>query len=105
SKALATIRRDLSVPLELDALDYPGPDVERMRPLFAELEFLSLLRELAPVAAAPAVEQRPIGNPVEARGAAAELGAAGAVALVAAPDSPRATAAGPRPAALPAPGR
>src|SRR2546426_10361088 len=56
SKQLATIRCDLPVPLELERLRWEGPDPEKLRPLFAELEFASLLRDLVPGGAAPEVE-------------------------------------------------
>src|SRR5262245_60226171 len=60
SKALATIRCDVPVELDVDALRYAGPDAEVLRPLFTELEFFSLLRELAPAAATPEVERRTV---------------------------------------------
>jgi len=52
SKELVTI--DSRVPLELDltALETQLPDVEACRDLFTELEFTSMLRDLAPSAAA-----------------------------------------------------
>ena len=56
SKDLATI--DSRVPLELDlaAMQTREPDLEACRELFTELEFTSMLRELAPSAKAPLVE-------------------------------------------------
>ncbi len=93
SKALATIRRDVAVPLEMDALIYRGPDVERLRPLFAELEFLSLLREIAPADPMPDVAQHRLDTAAQAEVAAARLARGGTVAVVAALDSPRATTA------------
>jgi DNA polymerase I len=56
SKELVTI--DCHVPVELDlaALETQAPDVEASRQLYTELEFTSLLRELAPAAAATKVE-------------------------------------------------
>src|SRR5919108_4137280 len=48
SKELVTIRDDLPVPLELERLRAQAPDAARLRPLFVELEFLNLARELAP---------------------------------------------------------
>lgn len=52
SKELVTI--DCRVPLELDlsAMETSLPDIEACRELFTELEFTSMLRELAPPAAA-----------------------------------------------------
>jgi DNA polymerase I len=56
SKELVTI--DCHVPLELNlsAMETQDPDIEACRELFTELEFTSLLRELAPSANAPAAE-------------------------------------------------
>ena len=55
SKELVTI--DCNVPLELDlaAMQTQAPDVEACRELFTELEFTSMLRELAPAAAGATV--------------------------------------------------
>jgi DNA polymerase-1 len=54
SKELVTIRDDLPITLELDRLRVQPPDVTRLRPLFVELEFHNLARDLAPeVVAAP----------------------------------------------------
>jgi DNA polymerase I len=56
SKELVTI--DCHVPLELNlsAMETQDPDIEACRELFTELEFTSLLRDLAPSSNAPAVE-------------------------------------------------
>jgi len=56
SKELVTI--DSFVPLELDlpAMQTQEPDIEACRELFTELEFTSMLRELAPATNAAAVE-------------------------------------------------
>jgi DNA polymerase-1 len=56
SKELVTI--DCRVPLELDlsAMETQEPDLEACRELFTELEFTSMLRELAPSATAPGAE-------------------------------------------------
>ena len=56
SKELVTI--DCHVPLELDlgAMETQSPDLEACRELFTELEFTSLLKELAPAATANTVE-------------------------------------------------
>jgi DNA polymerase-1 len=100
SKALATIRRDVPVALDLEALRYPGPDPERLRPLFVELEFTSLLRELVPGGAVPEVARAVLGSAAEVEAALPALRAAGAVALVPSLDSARATTAGLRALAL-----
>jgi DNA polymerase-1 len=49
SKQLATIPTDAPVPLVLDELKMPQPDLTALRELFGELGFTSLLREFAPV--------------------------------------------------------
>jgi DNA polymerase-1 len=56
SKELVTI--DCNVPLELDlaVLETQDPDVEACRELYTELEFTSMLKELAPAAGGPSVE-------------------------------------------------
>ncbi|HUE30764.1 MAG TPA: DNA polymerase I [Verrucomicrobiae bacterium] len=82
SKELATIRSDLPVPLDLARLRWEGPDAEKLRPLFAELEFTSLLRDLVPSGAAPEVERTTPHGPEEMRAALGGLAAAGAVAVV-----------------------
>jgi DNA polymerase I len=45
SKALVTIRTDLPVPLDLAELECGPPDRERLKEIFLELEFHSLVRE------------------------------------------------------------
>jgi len=82
SKQLATIRCDLPVPLELERLRWEGPDPEKLRPLFAELEFASLLRDLVPGGAAPEVEHTAPRTPAEMRAALGALAAAGVVGVV-----------------------
>ncbi|MGB7265693.1 MAG: DNA polymerase I, partial [Terracidiphilus sp.] len=56
SKELVTI--DTHVPLELDlgAMETQPPDIEACRELFTELEFTSMLRDLAPAAGGTSVE-------------------------------------------------
>ena len=56
SKELVTI--DSHVPLELDlaAMETQQPDIEACRELFTELEFTSMLRDLAPAGGSPLVE-------------------------------------------------
>jgi DNA polymerase-1 len=58
SKQLVTIRDDIDVELDLDALVVRPPDTARLRELYVELEFHQLARQIsdapAPAAAAPA---------------------------------------------------
>src|SRR5437667_362802 len=65
SKALATIRCDVPITLDVEALRWEGPDPARLRPLFLELEFHSLLRELVPAGEVPEVERRAVRTPEE----------------------------------------
>jgi hypothetical protein len=68
SKTLATIRRDVDVALDLERLRWDGPDPEKVRPLFIELEFASLLGELLPTGVAtPAVEHTVLSTPEAVR--------------------------------------
>ncbi len=48
SKELVTIHCEVPVPLDLEAMRTQKPDVNACRTLFTELEFTSLLKELAP---------------------------------------------------------
>ncbi|HLK11749.1 MAG TPA: DNA polymerase I [Candidatus Binatia bacterium] len=93
SKTLATIRRDLPLRLDLEAVRWPGIDPALLRPLLQELEFASLLRELVPAGEAPAVERREARTPAEVTAALERLRAAAVVALVPTFDGLRATTA------------
>ena len=64
SKELVTIRDDLPVALDLDAMRLEPPDFHRLRTLYVELEFHTLAKTMADAAAAAGeVEERPA--PVE----------------------------------------
>jgi DNA polymerase I len=56
SKELVTIDCHVPLPLDLAAMETQPPDIEACRALFSELEFTSLLRELAPAAPTVVVE-------------------------------------------------
>ncbi|TVP74427.1 MAG: DNA polymerase I [Gemmatimonadales bacterium] len=47
SRKLVTIRRDLDVPLDLDALEVQEPDRARLRKVLAELEFRTLIERFS----------------------------------------------------------
>jgi DNA polymerase-1 len=83
SRHLATIRCD--VPVDgLPEADWTGPDPDALRPLLQELEFSSLLRELAPTSAAPvAIEYRCLASAADVVEQLASLTRAGHVALAA----------------------
>jgi DNA polymerase-1 len=56
SKELVTIDCHVPLPLNLSAMETQPPDLEAARALFTELEFTSMLRDLAPASDAPTVE-------------------------------------------------
>jgi DNA polymerase I len=56
SKELVTIHTSVPLPLNLDEMRTQAPDVNACRALFTELEFTTLLKELAPAEEARAVE-------------------------------------------------
>ena len=56
SKELVTIDCHVPLPLDLAAMETQPPDLEACRELFTELEFTSMLRDLAPSESAPAVK-------------------------------------------------
>jgi len=56
SKELVTIHTSVPLPLNLDEMRTQPPDVSACRALFTELEFTTLLKELAPAQTARAVE-------------------------------------------------
>src|SRR3989442_1634322 len=64
SKELVTIKCDVDIELDVEAMHAVEPDIDTLRPLFTELEFTSLLKELLPVVEAPP------GNYREAKSAA-----------------------------------
>jgi DNA polymerase-1 len=56
SKELVTIDSHVPLPLDLTAMETQTPDIEACRELFTELEFTSMLRELAPAEGGAVVE-------------------------------------------------
>ncbi len=65
SKELVTIHTEVPVDLELDRMRTTAPDLEACRALFGELEFTTLLKELAPEAPATPVEYLLDPTPVQ----------------------------------------
>jgi DNA polymerase I len=63
SKELVTIRDDLPLTLDLEALRVREPDAARLRELYVELEFHSLARDLGQPAAASAAQSASSGHP------------------------------------------
>ncbi len=69
SKELVTIRRDLPIELDMEALAVKEPDRDRLREVFLELEFHSLVRDSAapePAAERVAVQYRLVETAAEA---------------------------------------
>ncbi len=64
SKELATIDSHVPLALDLKAMETQSPDLEACRELFTELEFTSMLKDLAPSEQAPVVEliEEPTGE-------------------------------------------
>jgi DNA polymerase-1 len=58
SKQLVTIRQDLPIALELDRLRVRAPDESRLRELLLELEFHTLVKDVAPAARGAAAWER-----------------------------------------------
>jgi len=56
SKELVTIDTHVPLPLDLAAMETQAPDLEACRTLFTELEFTSMLRDLAPAEGGAVVE-------------------------------------------------
>jgi DNA polymerase-1 len=56
SKELVTIDSHVPLVLDLSAMQTQAPDLEACRELFTELEFTSMLRDLAPSETAPVIE-------------------------------------------------
>jgi DNA polymerase-1 len=84
SKELVTIRCDLPIELDMEALRVKGPDRARLRDVFLELEFHSLVRDYAaPEPAAERVERRYrlVETAAEAAALAERARALGRVAL------------------------
>jgi len=78
SKELVTIPTDLPVTFDPQALRHDPPDNDALRALFSELEFFSLVEELAPAKEASALvapaEAHEVTRPAEWQAAMAELG-------------------------------
>ena len=68
SKELVTIDSHVPLPLDLNAMQTQPPDLEACRELFTELEFTSMLRDLAPSETGPTIEL--IDAPTAAQSAA-----------------------------------
>ncbi len=76
SKELVTIDTHVPLPLDLGAMETQPPDIEACRALFTELEFTSMLRDLAPAAGGPSTDliEEPSPEQTSALYAAARTG-------------------------------
>ena len=83
SKQLVTIKCDVDIELDVEAMRMCEPDVEVLSALFTELEFTSLLKELLPVVEAAEGNYREVESAEEVQAALRSLapGAALAVAI------------------------
>ncbi len=88
SRELLRIRTDVPVPFEIDALKYSGPSSEQCYALFSELGFRTLAPEYAPTAETTARDYRIATSRADLDALAAEIRAAGRVALCVLPDGP-----------------
>jgi DNA polymerase-1 len=90
SKQLVTIKCDVDIELDAEAMRMGEPDLEALSALFTELEFTSLLKELLPVVEAAAGNYREVESAAEVESALRSLapGAALAVAIEAAVAAP-----------------
>ncbi len=91
SKRLVTIMRDLPVELDLEALRVGEPDRDRLKQLFAELEFHGLVREIAapePETARLDADYRAIESTAGVRDVVARARERGSVSLYALGSSP-----------------
>jgi DNA polymerase-1 len=97
SKQLVTLRTDVPVELDLEALRRQEPDRAAAHALFKELEFQALARAYAPEVEAAAAEHRLLTSLEEIEAVAAEAGKATGAALgvvVTSPQAMRAEALG-----------
>jgi DNA polymerase-1 len=95
SKQLVTLRRDVPVTLDLEAIVCREPDGAACHALFKELEFQALAREYAPQRAAGPGEHRLLLDAAAIDAAVAEARRAGRVALGVVVTSPQAMRARP----------
>jgi DNA polymerase-1 len=95
SKELVTIDSHVPLTLDLAAMETQPLDLEACRELFTELEFTSMLRELAPSSAADAVELIEEPSPAQA---AAFYKSAQAIGFAFIPDAAASEASAPKPA-------
>ena len=88
SRELVTIRTDVPIPFEPDALRYRGPSPERCFPLFASLGFRTLIAEYAPTAATVEKDYGVVRSAADLAALFDAAGRAGPVGLAVVADGP-----------------
>jgi len=81
SRVLATIRTDVPIAFEADALRYRGPDSARCYALFSALGFRTMLADYAPTAATSTQDYAIVQSPDELRAIASQIRDAGRVSV------------------------
>ncbi len=81
SRVLATIRRDVPVEFDAEALRYRGPDTARCYALFSSLGFRTMTADYAPTAATSTHDYSIVQSPEELDAIAAEIRASGHVSI------------------------
>jgi DNA polymerase-1 len=81
SRQLAVVRRDVQLEIRLEDLRCHSPDTERLRAIFTELGFQSLLRDLTATAPVVAVPLRPVTDAAFAAAVASDARAHRRMAL------------------------
>ena len=94
SRELLRIHTDVPVPFDISLFRYGGPSREACFELFSDLGFRSLVVEYAPTAASIKTDYHLVTDEGELAGLAAEIGAAGRVALHVLTDGPSAVRVG-----------
>jgi DNA polymerase-1 len=90
SRELVTIKTDVPVDVDFEALKYRGASRERCYELFSRLAFRTLVNEYAPTADSIQKEYTLVRTPTELDGLVSELRAAGEFALRVIPSEPSA---------------
>ena len=93
SRELVTIRRDVPVPFDTDALRYRGPSNERCFALFSDLGFRTLMADYAPAPATVETDYGIVRTDADLDGLVAAIAGAGRLGLTVVTDTPQAVSA------------
>lgn len=91
SKELATIKCDVDIALDVEAMHAGNPDTEALRALFSELEFTSFLKELLPVVETSEGDYRDAGIADDIKAVLKALSPGSALAVAIESDAPAET--------------